>query len=120
MAYDPDNIFAKILRGDIPANKPVYEDDYVLAFWDIAPKKQTHVLIIPKGSYADITSFSKEASDEEILALIRAIPKVVEKLGLAEKGYRLISNCRDHGGQEVPHLHLHILGGEPVGAMVNS
>ena len=117
--YDDNNIFAKILRGEISANKPVYEDAFVLAFWDIAPKKQTHVLIIPKGAFTDMTDFATRGSDEEILGLIRAIPKVVTALGLGEQGYRIISNIGAHGGQEVPHLHLHILGGEPIGAMVS-
>ncbi len=119
MTYDANNIFAKILRGEIPVNKPVYEDDYVLAFWDIDPKKQIHVLILPKAAFVDIEDFAANAPDADILGLIRAIPKVTGALGLQEKGYRLISNIGGDGGQEVPHLHLHILGGEPVGALVS-
>ncbi len=118
MTYDDNNIFAKILRGDIPANQMVYEDDHVLAFWDIAPQKKTHILIIPKGAFVDINDFATRATDEEICALIRVIPKITKKLGLHENGFRVISNIGNHGGQEVPHLHLHILGGEPVGLLV--
>lgn len=117
MSYDETNIFARIIRGDIPANKPVYEDNHVLAFWDIDPKKKTHVLIIPKGAFVDMTDFAQNGSDAEILGLIRSIPKVIDALGLSENGYRLISNIGQHGGQEVPHLHLHVLGGESVGRM---
>ena len=118
MTYDPDNVFAKILRGEIP-NKTVYEDEHVLAFHDIHPRKAVHVMIIPKGAHQNIDVFSAKASDAEILALWRAVPKIAEKLGLAGNGYRLITNCGDHGGQEVPHLHVHLLGGEPVGRMVS-
>lgn len=117
MAYDDQNIFAKILRGDIP-NKTVYENDHVLAFEDIQPQRKVHVLVIPKGAYTDMDDFTSKASDPEVTAFFRAIGHVARELGLAEDGYRVISNCRDHGHQEVPHLHVHILGGEPVGPMV--
>jgi histidine triad (HIT) family protein len=117
MAYDSNNIFAKIVRGEIPCKK-VYEDDLVLAFHDLYPKKKVHVLIIPKGSYLDATSFGEGASEAEIAALMRAVPKVAEALGIKESGYRLITNIGAHGHQEVPHLHFHMLGGEPVGQMV--
>lgn len=117
MSYDPQNIFARILRGEIPANK-VYEDDAVLAFRDIDPKRKVHVLIIPKSAYANATHFCEEAKDDEIVALMRAVPKVAEAVGVKSAGYRLIVNCGDHGGQEVPHLHIHMLGGEVVGKMV--
>lgn len=118
MTYDPDNVFAKILRGEIP-NKTVYEDDQVLAFEDIGPHMPVHVLIIPKSAYTDINDFSRNATDAEIVALFRAVHKVTDKLGIAEDGYRLVSNCGGDGGQEVPHLHLHILGGGAVGPMVS-
>lgn len=117
MAYDTHNVFAKILRGEIP-NKTVYEDDKVLAFYDIDPKRKTHVVVIPKGAFTDISDLAKNASDEDILALIRAVPKVAEAAGIEASGYRVISNCGAHSGQEVPHLHLHLLGGEFVGPLV--
>lgn len=117
MSYDVNNIFAKILRGEIPAQK-IYEDDHVLALRDIHPQRAVHVLIVPKGAFTDILSFAEGASDAEIVALIRAVPKVAAALGVNEKGFRLIANTKEHGGQEVPHLHLHLLGGEPVGRMV--
>lgn len=110
--YDDNNIFAKILRGEIP-NKTVYEDAHVLAYHDIHPKAKTHVLIIPKGAYTDIQDFSENASAEEKTALFNSFSKVAEALNIHETGYRLISNCRDHGRQEVLHLHFHMLGGEP-------
>lgn len=116
--YDSNNIFAKILRGEIP-NKTIYEDDLVLAFYDVFPKKKVHALIVPKGAFKNATQFGENAKDEEIVALMRAVPKVAELLGIKESGYRVISNCGSNGGQEVPHLHLHILGGEAVGAMVS-
>ena len=115
--YDPNNIFAKILRGEIP-NKTIYEDDHVLAFHDVFPKKKIHALIIPKGAFKNITQFGETASDAELAALLRAVPKVVELLGIRDSGYRVITNNGEHGGQEVLHLHLHVLGGEAVGAMV--
>lgn len=118
MTYDTNNIFAKIIRGEIP-NKTVYEDDHVLAFHDLYPKRKVHVLIIPKGPYMNVNAFGADATDEEIVALWRAVPKVAEKLGLSADGYRLITNCGTHGHQEVPHLHFHMLGGEPVGAMTS-
>lgn len=114
--YDTDNIFAKILRGEIP-NKTVYEDDYVLAFEDISPHAPVHVLVIPKGQYTDMDDFSKNAPADEVAALFKSVHKITDKLGLQENGYRLVSNCKAHGGQEVPHLHLHIMGGEPIGPL---
>ncbi|MGE0650297.1 MAG: histidine triad nucleotide-binding protein [Alphaproteobacteria bacterium] len=118
MAYDPDNIFARILRGDIPCKK-VYEDDHVLAFFDIAPKAPMHVLVIPKGAYVSHDDFSANATDAEIAALTRAAGKIARDLGLAGEGYRLIANAGANGGQEVPHYHVHILGGAYVGPMVS-
>jgi diadenosine tetraphosphate (Ap4A) HIT family hydrolase len=115
--YDPNNIFAKILRREIPP-KVIYEDDHVLAFHDAFPKKKVHALIIPKGPYMNITQFSEKGKEEELVALFRAVPKVVELLGIKDSGYRVITNNGMDGGQEVPHFHLHILGGEKVGQMV--
>lgn len=117
MAYDDNNIFAKILRGDIPCKK-VYEDDKVLAFHDIHPQAPVHVLVVPKGAYTDMTDFTTNASDAEIAALYRALGKIAQETGLAQTGYRVISNCGSNGGQEVPHLHLHLLGGRRLGRMV--
>jgi histidine triad (HIT) family protein len=117
-AYDPNNIFAKILRGDIPCDK-VYEDDHVLAFKDKFPKRTVHVLIIPKESYTDIRSFSEQGTDAELAAILRAVPKVADLMGVKQNGFRLIANTDTHGGQEVPHLHFHLIGGEPVGPMVS-
>ncbi|UTW51754.1 histidine triad nucleotide-binding protein [bacterium SCSIO 12827] len=117
MAYDENNIFARIIRGEIPCST-VYEDDHVLAFKDIQPQRRVHVLIIPKGHYVDMSDFSENASDAEILAYTRAIKKVADTLGVTEEGYRLIANTGTNGHQDVPHLHLHIVGGEPVGPML--
>ena len=116
MAYDQNNIFAKILRGEIPCKK-VYEDDSVLAFDDIQPRKKVHTLIIPKSAYTDISHLGEDAKDDEIVALIRAVPKVAAAKGVKEDGYRIIVNCGGDGGQEVPHIHIHLLGGERVGPM---
>lgn len=118
MAYDPGNIFARILNGEIPCDK-VYEDDHVLAFNDINPQRPVHVLVIPKGQYVSHDDFAANASDEEIAALTRAIGRIARDLGVAESGYRLIANTNAHGGQEVPHYHVHIIGGAPVGRMVS-
>lgn len=118
MAYDPNNIFAKILRGEIP-NNTVYEDQHVLAFKDIRPQAQVHVLVIPKGAYVSAQDFGAKASEAEIAAMSRAISKIAADLGLAESGYRLIANTGGHGHQEVPHYHVHILGGQPLGRMLS-
>ena len=120
MNYDENNIFAKILRGEIPCNK-IYEDDYVLSFHDINPQKKIHALVIPKGKYINLDDFSKNASEKEIIGFIRGISIVAKKLGISSdvaRGYRTLSNISEHGGQEVPHLHFHIFGGEKVGKMV--
>ncbi|MCB1530272.1 MAG: histidine triad nucleotide-binding protein [Rhodospirillales bacterium] len=117
MAYDESNIFAKILRGEIPCDK-VYEDDYVLAFNDIMPKAPVHVLVIPKGPYRSIDDFGARASSEEITGLARAIGKLSKDLNLEERGFRVIANTGGHGGQEVPHYHVHLLGGRPLGPML--
>ena len=116
--YDPDNIFARILRGDVPCDK-VYEDEWALAFNDITPKAKVHVLIVPKGEYVSWDDFSANASGDEIAGFIRAVGHVARDHGLVEQGYRLLANIGAHGGQEVPHLHIHIVGGEPLGPMIS-
>ena len=116
-AYDPGNIFAKILRGEIPCNK-VFEDDWALAFHDIAPQAPVHVLVVPKGAYVSWDDFSTRASAEEIAGFIRAVGAVARELGLVAPGYRLLANVGHDGGQEVPHLHVHLFGGKPLGRMI--
>ena len=118
MAYDPNNVFARILRGELPCKK-VYEDDHVLAFHDIRPQAPVHVLVIPKGAYVSMDDFSERASDAEIVALTRAVGRIARDLGLAEPGYRILSNAGEHSNQEVPHLHIHIFGGRPLGRMLD-
>ena len=115
--YDDSNIFARILRGEIPSNK-VYEDDYALAFHDINPQAATHILVIPKGSYVSWDDFSERASEAEIAGFIRAVGKIAREAGLVEPGYRLLANTGPNSGQEVPHLHVHIFGGGPLGPML--
>ncbi|MBC6444740.1 MAG: histidine triad nucleotide-binding protein [Alphaproteobacteria bacterium GM202ARS2] len=117
MPYDNDNIFARILRGELPCNK-VYEDEHVLAFHDINPLAPLHILVIPKGAYANTDSFAHDAPPAQQAALMRAIGVIAREQGLADNGYRVIINQGDHGGQEVPHLHAHILGGEKLAAML--
>lgn len=117
MSYDDNNIFAKILRGEIPAKK-IYEDDHALAFHDIGPKAPVHVLVIPKGKYVSIAEFGEKASDAEIAGFYRAVSKVAKDLGLLEAGFRSIANTGLNGGQEVPHFHIHLLGGKKLGAML--
>ena len=120
MSYDNNNIFAKILRGEITCKK-IYEDDYVLSFYDINPQKKIHALVIPKGEYSDLDDFSEKASSDEIVGLLKGINIVAKKLGISVdtgKGYRALANISEHGGQEVPHLHFHLFGGERVGKMV--
>ncbi len=117
MNYDPDNIFAQILRGKIPCDK-VYENDHALAFRDINPQAPVHVLIIPKGPYVSSTDFSANASPAEIAGFMRAVNAVAEEQGVAEDGYRLIANAGADGLQEVPHFHMHLLGGRPLGRML--
>ena len=120
MAYDDNNIFAKILRGEIACNK-IYEDDFVLSFHDINPQKKIHALVIPKWKYIDLDDFSMKASTEEMVGLLKGINIVAKKLGISTevgKGYRAMANISDDGGQEVPHLHFHLFGGEKVGKMV--
>ena len=115
--YDESNIFARILRGEIPSNT-VYEDAHVVAFHDIAPLSPTHILVIPKGAYVSWDDFSANASDEEMAAFVRAVGKVARDAGLVEGGYRLLANVGQNSGQEVPHLHVHIFGGRPLGPML--
>ena len=116
--YDPDNIFAKILRGEIPCDK-VYEDEHALAFNDIAPQAPVHVLVIPKAAYVSWDDFSLRASDAEIAGFIRSVGIVARQLGLVDPGYRLLNNVGPDGGQEVPHLHVHLCGGRELGRMIS-
>ena len=122
MIYDKNNIFAKILRGEIPCKK-IYEDEYILAFYDANPKKKIHALVIPKGEYVNLDDFSSKASEKEIVGLIKGVGIVAKKLGVSETvkggGYRSLVNVGINGGQEVPHLHFHIFGGEKIGRMVS-
>lgn len=117
LPYDDQNIFAKILRGEIP-NRTFYEDEWVLAFHDIAPQAPVHVLVIPKGAYVSWDDFSARASADEIAGFVRAVGHIARELGLVEQGYRLLANLGQHGGQEVPHLHVHLFGGHPLGPML--
>lgn len=120
MTYDPNNIFAKILRGEIPCKK-AYEDENVLAFYDIAPKAKVHVLVIPKkGNYLNISDFCERASEEEIALFFKTAMKICTDLNLTSPGFRLITNNGHNGGQEVEHFHIHLLGGEPVGGLVGA
>ena len=120
MGYDKNNIFAKILRGELPCKK-ILENEHVFSFHDINPQKKIHALVIPKGEYTDLDDFNNRASDQEIVALIKAITEVSKILGISTdtgKGYRALTNLNEDGGQEVPHLHFHLFGGEKVGKMV--
>ena len=115
--YDDNNIFAKILREEIPCKK-VYENEYALSFEDINPQAPVHILVIPKGRYLSVADFSEKARDIEIAGLIRAIGETSEKLGLTADGYRILSNAGTNANQEVPHLHFHIFGGRNLGGML--
>ena len=117
MAYDRNNVFARILRGEIPCRK-VYEDAHVLAFHDIHPQAPVHVLVIPKGEYVSLDDFSANASAEELAAFLRALGSLARTLGVAETGYRILANHGRDGNQEVPHFHVHIFGGRPLGRML--
>ncbi|ODU21964.1 MAG: histidine triad nucleotide-binding protein [Sphingomonas sp. SCN 67-18] len=117
LPYDDQNIFAKILRGEIPSTR-VYEDDHALAFLDINPQAPTHILVIPKGAYVSWDDFSARAPDAEIAGFVRAVGIVARNAGLVEPGYRLLANIGQHGHQEVPHLHVHIFAGRPLGPML--
>jgi histidine triad (HIT) family protein len=115
--YDDSNIFARILRGEIPS-KSVYEDEHALAFHDIAPAAPVHILVIPKGAYVSWDDFSERGSAEEIAGFVRAVGKVARDQGLVGPGYRLLANVGMNSGQEVPHLHVHLFGGRPLGPML--
>jgi histidine triad (HIT) family protein len=115
--YDDNNIFARILRGEIPSKK-VYENEHVLAFHDVNPLTPTHILVIPKGSYVSWDDFSARGSDEEIGAFVRTVGKIARDQGLVGSGYRLLANVGPNSGQEVPHLHVHIFGGKRLGPML--
>jgi diadenosine tetraphosphate (Ap4A) HIT family hydrolase len=117
MAYDRNNIFARILRGEIACNK-VYEDAHVLAFHDISPQSPTHVLVIPKGEYVSFDDFSQNASPEAIAALVRAVGQIAREQGVAESGYRILANTGPAAHQEVPHFHVHLFGGRDLGGML--
>jgi diadenosine tetraphosphate (Ap4A) HIT family hydrolase len=117
MSYDPNNIFARIIRGEIPCKK-LYENDHALAFHDIRPQAPVHVLVVPKGAYVTQSDFADQASEAEQAALIKAIGEVARMTGVAESGYRVIANNGADGHQEVPHLHYHVLGGRPLGRML--
>lgn len=118
MAYDDQNIFAKILRGEIPCNK-VYEDDHALAFHDINPQAQTHVLVIPKGPYISMADFSAHAPDDLVVGFVRAVGATARQLGLEDPGFRILANHGPDSHQEVPHLHVHIFGGQKCGPMID-
>jgi diadenosine tetraphosphate (Ap4A) HIT family hydrolase len=115
--YDDSNIFARILRGELPCEK-VYEDEHVLAFRDINPLAPTHILVIPKGPYVSWDDFSRDGSDQEIAAFVRAVGRIAREAGLVEEGYRVLANVGTDSGQEVPHLHAHIFAGRPLGPML--
>lgn len=117
LPYDDNNIFARILRGEIPS-RTVYEDAFALAFHDINPQAPVHILVIPKGAYVSWDDFAAKGSDSEIAGFVRAVGHVARELGLPEPGYRLLANIGGHGHQEVPHLHVHIFGGRQLGAML--
>ncbi len=117
MTYDPNNIFARILRGEIPCKKE-YEDDFALAFHDINPQAPVHVLVIPKGPYVSIDDFTAKASEAEIAGFFRAVGTVARQVGVAEAGYRFLGNVGGNGHQEVMHLHVHIFGGRKLGHML--
>jgi diadenosine tetraphosphate (Ap4A) HIT family hydrolase len=117
MAYDSNNVFARILRGELPCKK-AYEDEHVLAFHDIRPQTPVHILVIPKSAYVDFGEFAAKATDAEIAALFRAVALVAEDAGVAETGYRFLANNGEDGNQEVPHLHVHVFGGRNLGRMI--
>ena len=118
MAYDENNIFARILRGEIHCDK-IYEDEYVLAFNDINPQAPVHALVIPKGPYVSMADFTAEAPDEMVVGFFRAVGKVADALGLVEPGYRILANAGPDSHQEVPHLHVHVFGGQKLGPMLD-
>ena len=115
--YDEGNVFARILRGELPCRK-VYEDEHALAFHDLNPQAPVHILVIPKGAYVSWDDFSQRGSDEEVAGFVRAVGKVARDEGLVAPGYRLLANVGADGGQEVAHLHVHVFGGRPLGPML--
>ena len=115
--YDPNNVFARILRGEIPCKK-VFENEHALAFHDIDPKAPTHILVIPKGPYVDMDHFTATASDAEVAGFFKAVGEVARQAGAVENGYRILSNCGRDAHQEVPHLHIHIFAGRDLGGMI--
>jgi len=117
LPYDDTNIFARILRGELPCKK-VHEDDYSLAFHDINPQAPLHILVIPKGPYVSWDDFSERGSDAEIAGFVRAVGRIARDLGLAEPGYRLLANVGPDSHQEVPHLHVHLFAGQKLGPML--
>ena len=117
LPYDDSNVFARILRGEIPS-KRVYEDEFALAFHDVNPQAPVHILVIPKGAWVSWDDFSGRASAEEIAGFVRAVGKVARDQGLVAPGYRLLANVGRNSGQEVPHLHVHIFGGRGLGPML--
>ena len=116
-SYDPENVFARILRDEIPSRR-VYEDEWAVAFHDIAPQAATHILVIPRSAYVSWDDFSANGSDQEIAGFVRAVGKIARDNGLVAPGYRLLANTGPHGGQEVPHVHVHLFGGQPLGPML--
>jgi diadenosine tetraphosphate (Ap4A) HIT family hydrolase len=116
--YDDQNVFAKILRGELPCTK-VYEDEWTLAFLDIAPLAPVHILVIPKGRYVSWDDFTAKASDAEITGYVRAVGQIARDQGLVVEGYRLLANTGRNSGPEIPHLHVHIFGGRPLGPMLS-
>ena len=117
LPYDDQNVFAKILRGELPCTK-VYEDEWVLAFNDIAPLAPVHILVIPKGPYVSWDDFTARASNDEVAAFVRAVGQIARENELVEEGYRLLANVGRNSGPEIPHLHVHIFGGRPLGPML--
>ena len=117
MRYDKGNIFAKILRGEVPCKK-VHETDHALAFHDVNPQAPTHVLVIPKGRYMSMDDFSQNASDNEVVDFVRVVGAVARKLGVADDGYRILANHGSDANQEIPHFHVHVFGGRPLGPML--
>ncbi len=116
-AYDDGNVFARILRGELPCDK-VFEDAHTLAFRDIEPQTRVHILVIPKGKYVSMADFSERAEEREIVSFVRAVGQVAREAGVEESGYRFLSNHGQHAYQEVPHFHVHVFGGEPLGRMI--
>jgi diadenosine tetraphosphate (Ap4A) HIT family hydrolase len=116
-AYDDANVFARILRGEIPSRR-VFENEYAVAFHDIAPQAPVHVLVIPRGRFVSLADFSTQASDAEIAGFWRAVGQVARDMGLEQPGYRVLANMGAHAGQEVPHFHVHLFGGRPLGPML--